>query len=112
MSDLAYRIVNRHLFGYEDWISQAQQDFCQSRLLSSGYDPRYYLLSDEARQRPYVPYKGDRKSLIYVVTPQEEVQELSEVSEIVSALIRGKSVNDVKLYYPKEILRKKADHEA
>lgn len=109
LADLAGRIVNRRLFGYEDRISEAQSDFLRARLIQAGYDPRYYLLSDEARQRPYVPYKGDQKSMIYVVTPQEEVCELSEVSVIVSALIRGKAVNDNKLYFPKELLSKARD---
>lgn len=107
LSDLAERIINRHLFNYEDYISEAQKEFCAQRLVDCGFDPRYYLLSDVARQEPYVPYKGKNKSLIFVVTQQGEVKELSEVSSIVEALVHGKPVDDIKIYYPKELSTKK-----
>jgi len=44
--------------------------------------------------------------VIFVVTQQGEVKELSEVSSIVEALMHGKTVNDIKIYYPKELLIK------
>lgn len=102
LADLAKRIMNRRLFGYEDCLNEEQISERKNDLLKAGYDPRYYLLKDVTRQQPYLPYKG----MIYIVTSQEEVKELSEVSEIVSALIKGKAVNDVKLYFPKELLNK------
>lgn len=106
LSDLAKRMIHRHLFAFEDIISEAQVDFCQNQLIAAGYDPTYYLLRDEAKQRPYLPYKGDEKSMIYVVTLQDEIKELSEVSVIVNALVDGKATNDMKMYYPKELLTK------
>lgn len=106
LSDLAKRLLERRLFAYEDYISQAQIDFCKDNLIRKGFDPQYYLLSDEAKQRPYLPYIGNSKSMIYVVTPQEEVKELSEVSVIVNALVNGDAINDMKIYYPRELLTK------
>lgn len=102
LSDLSRRIIHRDLFGYEDYQSEDQKAQLREKLESAGYLPEYYLLSDKARQQPYVPYKG----LIYVKTPDNQVKELSEVSPIVQALVKGKAVNDIKLYYPKELTGK------
>lgn len=102
LSDLAKRIMNRKLFGYEDCLNEEKENERKQDLIKKGYDPSYYLLKDVTRQQPYLPYKG----MIYILTAQDEVKELSEVSEIVSALIKGKAVNDVKLYFPKELLSK------
>ncbi len=109
LQDLAYRIADRKLFTSEDIISDTQMDFYENSLKKAGFDIRYYLLSDEAKQKPYLPYHEDAKSLIYVVTPFDEVKELSEVSVIVQSLIQGEAKNDNKLYYPKELFVEKVD---
>ena len=106
LCDFAQRLTHRSLFAYEDYTGSQQVEERRKSLQQAGFDMRYYLLEDTARQRPYLPYKGDTKSMIYVVTDQGKVQELSEVSVIVKALISGKSIEDMKIYYPKELLLK------
>ncbi len=104
LCDLSSRLANRGLFTFEELISDSQMEFYKESLLKAGYCPEYYLLNDEAKQTPYLPYKGKSKSIINVLTPLDEIKELSEVSVIVRSLIQGESINDLRLYYPKELL--------
>ncbi len=103
LRDLSISIMDRHLFGYEDYIDETQIESIKVKIGQAGLDPKYYLLSDEAKKRPYLPYKGDTKSMIYVDT-KEGIKELSEVSVIADALVHGESIHDSKIYYPKELM--------
>ncbi len=106
LCDLSQRIANRRLFTFEDIISETQVEFYRTSLEDYGYHIKYYLLQDAARQRPYTPYKGQSKSFIHILTALGEIVELSEASVIVEALIKGKAIQDAKLYYPKELFTK------
>lgn len=103
LSDLADRLVNRHLFGYQDVESEEDVMFMQKKVEEAGLDPRYYLLEDTASQQPYVPYHKDKENFVYVLCSDGAVRELSKCSVIVSALLNAEDKKDYKMYFPKEL---------
>lgn len=64
-----------------------------------GYDRKYYLQSDEVRQRPYVPYNGEAGS-VFVRMDDGSVRELSNASNIVYSLIHGPGKDEKKIFFP------------
>lgn len=103
LKDLSSRVLHRRLFGYVDYKSQRQRDKLIARIKDAGYDPNYYFDEDRATQTPYRPYKEDDQSQIWISTTQG-LKELSTVSVIVAAIVKGKEKEDIKLYGPKECL--------
>lgn len=103
LSDLADRLVNRHLFEYRDVESENDVAEMQKKIEAAGLDARYYLLQDTASQQPYVPYHKDKENFVYVLCTDGEVRELSKCSVIVSALLNAEDKKDYKMYYPKEM---------
>ena len=101
-ADLASRILDRRLFDYmED--SQENRAVVTAALQKAGYDPEYYLASDDVGQRVYIPYRVEAGNAIRVRLHGGEIKELSEASNIVESLVRGKQLRDDRIYYPKEI---------
>jgi HD superfamily phosphohydrolase len=103
LSDLSKRVLDRRLFGYIDYKNPKQKEKLIEKIKSQGYDPRYYFDEDKAIQTPYRPYKEDAHSHIWISTTQG-LKELSTVSVIVAAIVKGKEKEDIKLYAPKECL--------
>ncbi|NLC54885.1 MAG: HD domain-containing protein [Erysipelothrix sp.] len=103
LSDLAKRLLNRKLFGYKDFEDMAQYEEICKLAKEQGYDPIYYVYKDNLGQTPYSPYSKDTSSLIYILNKNNEVVELSKVSEIVSAISAGKEKSESKIFFPKEI---------
>lgn len=103
LSDLSSRVLHRRLFGYVDYKSKAQKEKLIESIISKGYDPAYYFDEDKATQTPYKPYKEDSQSQIWIAT-QQGLKELSTVSVIVAAIVKGKEKEDMKMYAPKECL--------
>jgi uncharacterized protein len=103
LSDLSKRVLDRRLFGYIDYKNPKQKEKLIEKIKSKGYDPRYYFDEDKAIQTPYRPYKEDAHSHIWILTTQG-LKELSTVSVIVAAIVKGKEKEDIKLYAPKECL--------
>ncbi len=101
-SDLAYRLINRKLFDYENFETNQQVEKIKQRLEKQGLDLRYYFIRDEVKQRPYQPYQGREDEAIWVLTEDQRIQELSEASVIVSALNQGELKNDIKIFFPKK----------
>lgn len=99
LSDLATRLLNRKLF--EDDDKHTMRDL-SDLLTQQGFDPRYYLYQDKLEKDPYSPYHEDR-NLIYILMKDESIQELSTVSDIVSAVVAGKQKEDLRCFYPKEL---------
>ena len=66
-----------------------------------GYDPRYYVVSDDQSQVPY-RYYGNTEELSEIeILIDEELRFLPEVSEIVGAIVNSKkNKNDHKIFYP------------
>jgi uncharacterized protein len=103
LSDLSSRVLHRRLFGYVDFKSNKQKEKLIDNIKKAGYDPHYYFDEDKATQAPYRPYKEDQQSQIWILT-QQGLKELSTVSVIVAAIVKGKEKEDIKLYAPKECL--------
>ncbi len=102
LKDLALRLLNRHLFDYKDVSNQTQRDEIR-HLVEKTYDSRYYFYQDEMSSRPYSPYQED-ESLIYIAMSDGTIKELSQVSNIVAAIVSAKPKDDKKVYFPKEIV--------
>ncbi len=100
LSDLASRLLNRRLFKYKT-IKEGEtvEDYLS---LVEGYDSNYYLFIDSAKQIPYQPYVAGNENLINVYTNAQEIVELSEISTIVRAIVKGVHKEDYKIYYPVE----------
>ena len=103
LSDLSQRLLNRDLFGYQDILNKKQEEKIIAKALVKGYDPKYYISKDKLGKTPYSPYGKDSSSLIYILDKNDKVVELSEVSEIVSAISVGKEKSESKIFFPKEL---------
>lgn len=101
IEDLARRLLDRDLFQYEELHDEAQLKRIQEQVRSQGWDPDYYVTVDQVRQRPYQPYLGVDNSVVWVLMENGSIQELSQASVIVEALVHGQSKNDLRLYYPR-----------
>ena len=101
LSDLSRRLLNRDLFQYEDIENKKTIEKISKKAKEAGYDPKYYVRTDEVKQRPYQPLGDDRS--IWLLMENGEVQELSSGSVIVSSLIKGKNRNDNKVFFPRGI---------
>ncbi|MEG1462507.1 HD domain-containing protein [Anaerorhabdus sp.] len=99
-SDLAKRLLNRKLFKYQDVIDNKMIDKMRNKLTKRGYDLRYYFATDEVKQRPYQPYKGDELSAIWILMNNGKILELSEASNIVHSLVHGENKNEEKMFFP------------
>jgi len=102
LKDLGIRMLNRRLFEYQD-VSNDQERLEMKHKVETRFDSRYYFYQDEMVSRPYTPYTED-ESLIYISLPDGSIKELSQVSNIVAAIVSAKPKNDKKVYFPKEIL--------
>jgi HD superfamily phosphohydrolase len=67
-----------------------------------GYNPRYYVVSDDQTQVPY-RYYGDNDEVGEIqIISKGVLQALPEVSEIVGAITNSnKKKKDHKIFYPK-----------
>ena len=101
LSDLAERIRDRNLFGYED-SSEAVSRRIRSNLCRLGYDLDYYWGKDTVAQDAYTPYNGSEDNCIWVRMKDGTIQELSCASSIVHSLIYGPANDDNKVFFPKE----------
>jgi len=102
LKDLAKRFLNRDLFDYQDVSHEKERNLMRHKV-EKAYDSRYYFYQDEMVSRPYTPYSGDG-TIIYISCTDGSIKELSEVSNIVKAIVKAKSKDDKKVYFPKEIL--------
>ena len=101
LRDLSRRMLNRDLFEYETIQDQLDLDIIVDKVKNMGYDPNYYVVSDSAKQSPYKPYKGGEGHNIWILREDDSIQELSKISNIVSAIVRGNQKEDKKAFFPK-----------
>ena len=101
-ADLAGRLLDRGLFDYMD-ASPANIRRVKRILEQHGYDPKYYLGKDDVGQRVYIPYRVAAGNAIRVRIHGGEIKELSEASNIVASLVKGKTLRDDRIYFPKEL---------
>lgn len=103
LADLSMRLLNRKLFECIELHQESDLDKIKLQVKQAGYDPNYYVASDEAYQRPYMPYHSAKGHNIWILTSDSKVKELSEVSDIVHAIVLGQMKEDRKAFYPKDV---------
>ena len=105
LSDLASRFLNRRLFKYKQLKGQKELDRIKDKAWGLGYDPQYYIVSDNQKQVPYLHYgESGQLSEIEILSDSGELSPLPSKSEIVSAILNSKKYkSDKKVFFPKEI---------
>ena len=101
LRDLAGRILERNLFEYG---KVCQQEEYRRLCLEKGLDPEYYLAVDQQTQKTYKPYSDHGKQSIWVLSEDNEIKELSSVSQIVKSIAGLPNELDERVFFPKEIL--------
>lgn len=104
LKDLSNRLMNRKLFEFSPFTQAKQAEDKKALVARKGFDPDYYFFTDQAQQKPYQPYQSIDNSLIWVLMNDGEIEELSEASVIVNALVHGKNKTEALYFYPKEIM--------
>lgn len=100
LADLCSRFLNRKLFLYHDLNNELEQVKIMEQYVKKGYDPRYYVVSDDQSQIPYLYYDNNETEAIEILVAHE-LKALPEVSEIVGAIINSKkNKTDHKIFYP------------
>ncbi len=111
MKDLACRFLNRKLFNATKlpFLKLEQVDAVKSKakqlVAQVGLDPEYYIAIETTGLRPYDYYRPEAnhpQTNIMVRTERGEIKELSTISPIVEALVRG-SFDTYWLIYPSEV---------
>lgn len=101
LADLCQRFLNRRLFIYHDLLDQHEKEVAKKFYEKKGYDPRYYVVSDDQSQIPYRYYGNNEELSEIEILIDEELKFLPEVSEIVGAIVNSKKKkNDHKIFYP------------
>ncbi|WP_173918528.1 HD domain-containing protein [Halobacillus sp. Marseille-Q1614] len=109
LSDLCDRFVNRRLFKYIEFNpNQQMAEWMELYKLfnKAGINPDYYLVVDSSSDLPYDFYRPgeeEERLPIHLLKPNDELKELSRLSEIVES-ISGKKRTDHKLYVPQDML--------
>lgn len=108
LSDLARRILERDLFAVETYENEELEEKRKKAIQEAGYDLEYYYFLDETKQIPYKPYlnEEDEKESIMVLRENNTTKELSQVSNIVAAIVKGEVKDDKKMFYPKRVIKK------
>lgn len=100
LADLCNRFLNRKLFLYHDLNNKVEKVKIMDLYAKKGYDPRYYVVSDDQSQIPYLYYDNDETEAIEILV-NHELKALPEVSEIVGAITNSKKNKiDHKIFYP------------
>lgn len=107
LSDLARRVLERDLFAVETYIDEQLEQERKEQVKDAGFDTDYYFYIDETKQVPYKPYGNKESEAIMVLREDGSCQELSLVSNIVAAIVKGEVKDDKKMFYPKHIVSKK-----
>ncbi len=103
LKDLSLRFLNRRLFKYVDFDDIKEVDEIKKIAIKHGYDPRYYIITDNQKQIPYLHY-GDNFNEIEILDRHNQLSPLPLKSEIVSAILNSKNYkSDQKVFFPKEI---------
>lgn len=102
LADLATRFLNRNLYRYRDVENTDDEILMKQKYRDMGYNPRYYVVSDDQSQVPY-RYYGDEGDIGEIeIVLKNGLKALPEVSEIVGAITNStKKKNDHKLFFPK-----------
>jgi HD superfamily phosphohydrolase len=104
LADLARRLLTRDLYGYTDIENEKSISEMKKKVEACGFDSEYYFTVDRAKQQPYQPYRGKESSLIWVMLKDGRIRELSHVSVIVQAIVKGEDKSDRKMFFPKSCI--------
>ncbi|MCD7809887.1 MAG: HD domain-containing protein [Erysipelotrichaceae bacterium] len=103
LKDLSLRFLNRRLFKYVDFDDINEVEEIKKIASQHGYDPRYYIITDNQKQIPYLHY-GDNFNEIEILDRHNQLSPLPLKSEIVSAILNSKNYkSDQKVFFPKEL---------
>ncbi len=103
LKDLSSRFLNRKLFKYVDFDDMKEVNEIVEIAVKHGYDPRYYIITDNQKQIPYLHY-GDNFNEIEILDRHDQLSPLPQKSEIVSAILNSKNYkSDQKVFFPKEL---------
>lgn len=105
LSDLSSRFLNRRLFKYKQLKDYEELENIKEKAWQLGYNPRYYIVSDNQKQVPYLHYgETGELSEIEILSVNGDLSPLPSKSEIVSAILNSKRYkSDKKVFFPKEI---------
>lgn len=95
--DLARRLLDRDLFGYIDYTKENLEKTIEM-VKAKGYDPKYYVRSEEVTTNPYSPYKGQK---IFILNQNNQVLELEQASTIVDAITKGENKQEGTIFFPR-----------
>lgn len=98
--DLCNRFLNRKLFVYQDLKNDTEKSKITAEFAKKGYDTKYYVVSDDQSQIPYLYYDSNDVEAIEILV-DHDLKALPEVSEIVGAITNSrKNKIDHKIFYP------------
>lgn len=101
LADLCNRFLNRKLFLYHDLKNNEEKLKLMDFYYQKGFDPRYYVVSDDQSQIPYLYYNNGSEIGEIEILVNRELKVLPEVSEIVGAITNStKNKIDYKIFYP------------
>ena len=101
LADLCNRFLNRKLFLYQDLKSDEEKLRIMDLYRQKGFDPHYYVVSDDQSQIPYLYYNNGNEIGEIEILVNRELKVLPEVSEIVGAITNStKNKIDHKIFYP------------
>lgn len=109
LSDLAKRFLNRKPLKSATFSGKEDQLIIkklQQLVEKVGYNPRYYTAINSSYDLPYDfyrPEQGSHRTQIEIVKKDGTLIELSQVSQLVSALA-GQQQGDERFYFPKEMV--------
>lgn len=105
LNDLSSRFLNRRLFKYKQLKDQIELDKIKDLSKQLGYNPDYYIISDNQKQVPYLHYgESGELSEIEILDLDGNLSPLPSKSEIVAAILNSKKFkSDKKVFFPKEI---------
>ncbi|OIJ21825.1 hypothetical protein BKP45_03780 [Anaerobacillus alkalidiazotrophicus] len=115
LSDLCVRFNDRKLFKYVECDPSKQMSDWPTLIdlfKQANIDPDYYLVIDSSSDLPYDFYRpGEEgeKIPIFLLTPENDLRELSRESDVVEA-ISGKKRTDHKLYFPLDVLNDETEY--
>ena len=101
LADLCNRFLNRKLFLYHDLRSNEEKLKLMDFYCQKGFNPRYYVVSDDQSQIPYLYYNNGSEIGEIEILVNRELKVLPEVSVIVGAITNStKNKIDHKIFYP------------
>lgn len=106
LADLCDRFIHRRLFKHRNLKSDDELQEIRAVVRAKGFDPDYYVLTDDASATPYIHYDAGHEveEICICMSDSQEIKELPEVSEIVQAIVDSKMhKKDRKVYFPKEV---------